>query len=172
MSDLPVRPRTVVPWVYPAERAAGLRSLRDALIDLLEALNREGALPHQKVSPTVTALVFWRTIVVGMVKADVHHTGGELVMVQELFDDGSDLRDNDDWLRKERVRQSDIEALSRYVAAARALDERVGGGWTKRIRDIVCGILGLAARSDYQVSREEAAFGRGVLETLELVEAL
>jgi hypothetical protein len=161
--------RTVVPWMYPAERARQLKDCRDALADLLEEIQATGGNTAPVGKATTIAIDFWRSVVVGMVKADVIHTGGELVMVQELFDDGSDLRDNDDWLRHQRVRPKDIEALAAFTASARTLEERRHSDHLSRLRRIVTEILSLSSRSDYRVSQEESAFGRTVLASVGLL---
>lgn len=156
-------------WIYPAERARRLKEHRDALVTVLEEIQSAAGITAPVGNPVTIGIAFWRTVIVGMVKADVKHTGGELVMVQELFDDGADLRDNDDWLRHQRVQRRDIEALRPFTEHARHLEQRRSGGHLTRLRAVVTGILSLSSRSDYRVSPEEAAFGREVLETIGLL---
>lgn len=152
--------------LYPRERARLLRAHADTLIALLSRIARSPHAPSGLPSPALVVGGFMSALLVWCVRADGHHTGGELYTLQEYHSDGWDLRDTDKWLSESGSLTADLHSLRPFMSAARLHDAEHGTSLVASVHHVVADVGALMITSDGHTAASE---GRGFTELLQQI---
>lgn len=157
--------RAVLPFpLYPAERARVLRQHVATLESVVADITSTRAWTRGPGVVDVGKLI--NALLAECVRADGRRQGGELSLVHAYFNDGGELRDDDEWIRHEPDIALYLPGIRALARAAKEQDEKYGTILAQQLASVIGEIVALVGMSDGAIAGGELTLAKSLLTTI------